>query len=141
MAATARPCSVADGGAKRLSDFVVDLDSSLRRGLSLSSRLSTSPAHHLSPLPPAGCATPRERERALERKPGTLPPPRVARSPPSSANIATVYGRCARIRIVATDRARRRVPVAVVSVDLVISTSRAFTCTDWNLKFHANESI
>lgn len=74
------PCSVADGGAKRLSDFVVDPDSSLRRltlpGFPLLPR-------RLSPLPPAAL---RRRKRAPERKSAflpttftqTLPPPRIA---------------------------------------------------------------
>lgn len=47
MAATDRPCSVADGGAKRLSDFVVDPDSSLRLGGSL-----TLPGFPLLPRTP-----------------------------------------------------------------------------------------
>jgi len=45
------PCSVVDGGAKRLSDFVVDPDSSLRR-LSLPGfPLLPRTAFRLTPLP------------------------------------------------------------------------------------------
>jgi len=50
-AATDGPCSVVDGGAKRLSDFVVDPDSSLRR-LSLPGfPLLPRTAFRLTPLP------------------------------------------------------------------------------------------
>lgn len=72
MAATDGLCSVADGGAKRLSDFVVDPRFSFLRRLSL-------PGFPLLPcvtfrLSRASSATLR-RERALERKPGFLLPP------------------------------------------------------------------
>lgn len=83
-AATDGPCSVADGGAKRLSDFVVNPDSSLRR-LSL-------PGFPLLPraafrLSRAGRATPRTCPRTETRLfiPTTAAPlgrPAIPTTPP-----------------------------------------------------------
>lgn len=82
-AATYGPCSVADGGAKRLSDFVVDPDSSLRR-LSL-------PGFPLLPraafrLSRAGRATPRTCLRTETRLfiPTTRFPPLERRAIPTT---------------------------------------------------------
>lgn len=87
------PCSVADGGAKRLSDFVVDPDSSLRRltlpGFPLLPR-------RLSPLPPAAL---RRRKRAPERKSAFLPTT-FTQTPSTTTNCYNVQP--AKIRIVST---------------------------------------
>lgn len=86
------PCSVADGGAKRLSDFVVDPDSSLRRlslpGFPLLPR-------RLSPLPPAAL----RRKRAPERKSAFFPTTSM-RIPSTATNCHNVEP--AKIRIVST---------------------------------------
>lgn len=93
MMAADDPCSVADGGAKRLSDFVVDPDSSLRRltlpGFPLLPR-------RLSPLPPAAL---RRRKRAPERKSAFLPTT-FTQTPSTTTNCYNVQP--AKIRIVST---------------------------------------
>lgn len=86
------PCSVADGGAKRLSDFVVDPDSSLRQltlhGFPLLPR-------RLSPLPPAALRC----KRAPERKSAFLPTT-CTQTPSTTTNCYDVQP--AKIRIVST---------------------------------------
>lgn len=88
------PCSVADGGAKRLSDFVVDPDSSLRRlslpGFPLLPR-------RLSPLPPVASAALHDK-RAPQRKSAFLPT--TSTQTPTSTDCHDV--RPAKIRIVST---------------------------------------
>lgn len=82
------PCSVADGGAKRLSDFVVDPDSSLRRlslpGFPLLPR-------RLSPLPPVATAALRVNAPLNGNLPSSPPP--FTRNPYLSTNCRDVSGK------------------------------------------------